>query len=153
MKRVGRSVVSAITQTPASGPLGLVTTPPRSLSPMLTAAGAGACALTCAGGAPRSATIAIAATLKDRPVLMVMTAPPVSFSATPVGSRPGGSPISMHKRLPSATTQRTHQHTRDTNRALRDCRVKQDAYPCAARDTSLRLPRLHTFRLDFVEEI
>jgi len=31
-------VVSAITQTPASGPLPLATTPPKSLSPMLTAA-------------------------------------------------------------------------------------------------------------------
>jgi hypothetical protein len=36
---------------------------------------------------------------------------------------------------------------------LRDFRVKQDACPCAASDTSLRLPRLHTFSLDFVEEI
>ena len=33
---VGRSVVSAITQTPASGPLGLVTTPPRSALPTRT---------------------------------------------------------------------------------------------------------------------
>src|ERR1700676_4995180 len=33
---VGRSVVSAITQTPASGPLGLLTTPPRSALPMRT---------------------------------------------------------------------------------------------------------------------
>src|SRR5438046_6086311 len=31
---VGRSVVSAITQTPASGPFALVTIPARSLSPM-----------------------------------------------------------------------------------------------------------------------
>src|SRR5207249_11791158 len=31
---VGRSVVSAITHTPASGPLGPRTTPPRSASPM-----------------------------------------------------------------------------------------------------------------------
>ena len=31
---VGRSEVSAITQTPASGPFALVTTPPRSFSPM-----------------------------------------------------------------------------------------------------------------------
>ena len=36
---VGRSVVSAMTQTPASGPLALETTPPRSFSPI-----AGACA-------------------------------------------------------------------------------------------------------------
>src|ERR1700719_622519 len=33
---VGRSVVSAITQTPASGPLVLVTTPPRSALPTRT---------------------------------------------------------------------------------------------------------------------
>src|SRR5262245_25666355 len=33
---VGRSVVSAITQTPASGPPGPVTTPPRSLPPTVT---------------------------------------------------------------------------------------------------------------------
>src|ERR1019366_3990537 len=37
---VGRSVVSAITQTPASGPLALVTTPPRSLLPMRIAGAA-----------------------------------------------------------------------------------------------------------------
>jgi hypothetical protein len=35
---VGRSVVSAITQTPASGPLALVTTPPMSSLSMRTAA-------------------------------------------------------------------------------------------------------------------
>src|SRR5687768_4701471 len=35
---VGRSVVSAITQTPASGPLGPVTTPPMSSASMRTAA-------------------------------------------------------------------------------------------------------------------
>src|SRR5215471_11477989 len=34
---VGRSVVSAITHTPASGPFALVTTPPRSSLPMVTA--------------------------------------------------------------------------------------------------------------------
>src|SRR6185312_7282783 len=33
---VGRSVVSAITQTPASGPLGLVTNPPSSALPTRT---------------------------------------------------------------------------------------------------------------------
>src|SRR5436309_12937141 len=34
MNRVGRSLVSAITQTPASGPFALVTAPPRSPAPM-----------------------------------------------------------------------------------------------------------------------
>ena len=38
---VGRSVVSAITQTPASGPLALVTTPPRSRAPIWIARSAG----------------------------------------------------------------------------------------------------------------
>src|SRR5919206_79704 len=33
---VGRSVVSAMTHTPASGPFGLVTTPPRSVEPIVT---------------------------------------------------------------------------------------------------------------------
>src|SRR6185312_5168242 len=37
-KRVGRSWVSAITQTPASGPFGPVTTPPMSLPSITTAA-------------------------------------------------------------------------------------------------------------------
>ncbi len=40
---VGRSVVSAITQTPASGPLALVTTPPMSL-PLTATRIAAACA-------------------------------------------------------------------------------------------------------------
>jgi hypothetical protein len=35
---VGSSVVSAITQTPASGPFGPVTTPPMSSASVLTAA-------------------------------------------------------------------------------------------------------------------
>jgi len=37
MNLVGRSRVSAITQTPASGPLALVTTPPKSPAPTVTA--------------------------------------------------------------------------------------------------------------------
>src|SRR5215208_4162440 len=43
MRRVGRSVVSATTHTPASGPFGPVTTPPMSSPSMET--GRGACAL------------------------------------------------------------------------------------------------------------
>src|SRR5215213_7876225 len=42
-KRVGRSLVSASTQTPASGPLGPVTTPPMSFAPTC-------CALVSDGG-------------------------------------------------------------------------------------------------------
>src|SRR5262249_7910954 len=109
MKRVGRSFVSAITHTPASGPFGLVTTPPRSLSPMLTPAGAGCCAWTCAGGAPSST--ANAATPSNRPVLMVMTdsSHPILGNACRLSAR--RLVIILHKRLFSATpqpTQRTH---------------------------------------------
>ena len=64
----GCIVVSAITQTPASGPFALLTTPPRSLLPTLTAAGLRCCAL-----APTSipavakAAINIEATMRGRP--------------------------------------------------------------------------------------
>src|SRR5258707_173643 len=62
---VGRSVVSAITQTPASGPVLPVTTPPRSVAPTVTAALLG-CAVA-AHGASVAAAIrhdAEAATVK-----------------------------------------------------------------------------------------
>src|SRR5258705_9579467 len=49
---VGKSLVSAITQTPASAPLAPVTTPPISLALTCTVAG---CALTLAGSAMTSA--------------------------------------------------------------------------------------------------
>src|SRR6185312_6588077 len=62
VKRVGRSVVSAITQTPASRPLRPATTPPISAAPILTPgalfaaalapAGANAAAITAAAPAP-----------------------------------------------------------------------------------------------------
>src|SRR5262249_49751605 len=106
MKRVGRSFVSAITQTPASGPFGLVTTPPRSLSPILTPAGGGCCAWTGADGAPRRAAIAIAATPNNRPVPMVITG---SFDPIPGNARQLSArrlALILHKRLFSATTQR-----------------------------------------------
>src|SRR5690242_1452508 len=44
MKRVGSSEVSAITQTPASGPCAPVTTPPMSLPSIATGAGLAGCA-------------------------------------------------------------------------------------------------------------
>src|SRR5262249_16395247 len=57
MKRVGRSVVSAMTQTPASGPFALVTVPPRSLAPMRMAGSALGCAPSWASEAARRAPI------------------------------------------------------------------------------------------------
>src|SRR6516165_1239998 len=62
--RVGRSVVSAITQTPASGPLGPRTTPPRSLAPTWIAASC--CAALRVGALAKSAGIETAATPKRR---------------------------------------------------------------------------------------
>src|SRR6266540_638263 len=61
MNRVGRSVVSAITQTPASGPDALVTTPPRSASPTVTPGGADCWALSCAPEMESSAATTTAA--------------------------------------------------------------------------------------------
>src|SRR5215472_11113073 len=63
---VGRSVVSAITQTPASGPFGPLTTPPRSLSPTVTPAGAVCCAASCAGERVSNSAAPIAAPPKCR---------------------------------------------------------------------------------------
>src|SRR6266511_2106419 len=116
MKRVGRSRVSAITQTPASGPFALLTTPPRSLSPTLTPAGGVCCSLTGAGGAPKNAASAIAATPKYRPVLIVMTAPPVS-SRRALCAEPARTLhlLAMHKPRPFATRPEglaTHIRTR-----------------------------------------
>src|SRR5262252_9771994 len=68
--RVGRSVVSAITHTPASGPFGPVTTPPMSVAPTLTAAGVWAFAGACA---PRANVRATAATPQYRLSLIVMS--------------------------------------------------------------------------------
>src|SRR5260221_9128382 len=58
MKRTGRSRVSAITQTPASGPFGPVTTPPMSSLSMVTAC----CACNEAGATQPTTAIPIAAT-------------------------------------------------------------------------------------------
>src|SRR5262249_49526905 len=66
---VGRSVVSAITQTPASGPFRLVTMPPRSLSPTLTPAGAVCCALRSVDEDSSSAPSETAASVRSKPAL------------------------------------------------------------------------------------
>ena len=60
--RVGRSVVSAITQTPASGPLGPVTTPPMSSLSIDTVALAGCWAPSSSTEPVQTAAITVAAT-------------------------------------------------------------------------------------------
>src|SRR4029077_19031649 len=66
---VGRSVVSAMTHTPASGPFAPVTTPPISSSSIATAA---VCALSCAGAAARNPNTPIAATLRHNLCFVVI---------------------------------------------------------------------------------
>src|SRR5262249_31306098 len=75
MYRVGRSVVSAITHTPASGPFAPVTTPPMSSLSIATAV----CAPSCAGAAASSAATLIAATVKYSLALSLMGALLVHF--------------------------------------------------------------------------
>src|SRR5882672_10913267 len=65
---VGRSVVSAITQTPASGPLGPVTTPPMSFAPTLPVPGV-------LWHAARSAARAAATTPRYKAFLVFMNPP------------------------------------------------------------------------------
>src|SRR6185369_3582700 len=97
---VGRSVVSAITQTPASGPFGPLTTPPRSPSPTLTPGGALWCA-------PRV-----------RPGLVLVLVSVLTITAPAGGLRSGSRAdesnaaerfrhISMHSPLPPATASAT----------------------------------------------
>src|SRR6185312_15052050 len=75
---VGRSPVSAITQTPASGPFDPVTTPPISVAPMLTA---GCCA--------RAGSMANAATAADsialRQMFSIFISSPEMTAGDPVG--------------------------------------------------------------------
>src|SRR5258706_1608211 len=84
MKRTGRSCVSAITQTPPSGPPGPVTTPPMSSLSMATGAAFWAC--TEAGATKPRAAIPIAATPANRISRIVMSPPAVG---DPVGNYAG----------------------------------------------------------------
>src|SRR5262249_42474577 len=63
---VGRSVVPATPQPPASGRFGPLTPPPRSLSPTVTPAGAVCCAASRAGETVSNRAAPITATLKYR---------------------------------------------------------------------------------------
>src|SRR5215813_6920838 len=78
---VGRSVVSAITHTPASGPFGPRTTPPISVAPTLTVAGC--CATTVVGATPNARAMATAATPKYKLFCVFMLSPPLSDSEVP----------------------------------------------------------------------
>src|SRR6266508_4798581 len=80
MNLVGRSLVSAITQTPASGPLAPVTTPPMSSLSMATAVWA----LTCAGAAASKEAMPIAATVKYSLALSLMGALLVRYDSCAV---------------------------------------------------------------------
>src|SRR5688500_7345736 len=65
-----------MTQTPASGPVALVTTPPRSLSPMVTPS---ALCCVCAAQAARNATASAAASTQYQPPgIVLMSSLPVS---------------------------------------------------------------------------
>src|SRR5258707_5702908 len=70
---VGRSLVSAITQTPASGPPGPVTTPPRSRSPILNAGSGDVCACTQAGDVASTDASANATKHKAPTVIFVIS--------------------------------------------------------------------------------
>src|SRR5258705_10925416 len=78
MKRTGRSRVSAITQTPASGPFGPVTKPPMSSLSM----GNACCACNEAGATQPTTAIQLAATPVKRILRIVM---PLAVD----GTRPG----------------------------------------------------------------
>src|ERR1700693_4563245 len=88
---VGRSLVSAITQTPASGPFELRTTPPRSVSPMLTA---GVCCAKTGPGEANAAARAIAATPEYKAALFLISLSSNDFHQVswlpqaPLGVRP-----------------------------------------------------------------
>src|SRR5262245_192296 len=96
MNLVGRSRVSAITHTPASGPFALVTTPPRESAPTLMPGGVGAWAPIC--GVANSPTTASAATLANNAADFFISGPPACKHVTSpacggeVGERssPGG---------------------------------------------------------------
>src|SRR6267154_1731297 len=92
MKRTGRSRVSAITQTPASGPFGPVTTPPMSSLSMVTAC----CACNETGATQPTTAIPIAATPVKRILRIVM--PPCS-RRSPVGNCAGAAVVAARHRV------------------------------------------------------
>ena len=87
--------VSAITQTPASGPLGPVTTPPISASPILIAASWDCCASAGPARRPEIATRATVATPKTSFCFVVMSSSPMSLIRRPLTSRRGVSLVSI----------------------------------------------------------
>src|SRR5262249_49664877 len=77
--RVGSSAVSAMTQTPASGPFGPETTPPRSVAPIDGAVDC--CANSCAGEQIRASASAAAATLEYKVFVALIVFSSVFLSA------------------------------------------------------------------------
>src|SRR5215469_7782193 len=96
-------MVSAITQTPASGPLGPVTTPPISVAPILTPGGA-CWADSCAGAAAsKAAASTIGAALKRNLPLILMVHAPLhrcSIGMPAVEAGPFVRQLIAHDRVP-----------------------------------------------------
>src|SRR5258708_4863079 len=87
---VGSSAVSAMTQTPASGPFGPVTTPPRSAAPIVTAAAGRGCALSTAEANIRHAAMAITATAGRGLRLVFISSPSDQFTGGSMHRLPCG---------------------------------------------------------------
>src|ERR1700678_3251145 len=86
-----------MTQTPASGPFGPVTTPPMSVAPMLTAA-ALCCALTGVDATPKASAIATVAAPRYKLCLILICAPRLSVSEMPVPQWPDEAAAKDHRR-------------------------------------------------------
>src|SRR6267378_2275471 len=148
MKRTGRSRVSAITQTPASGPFRPVTTPPMSSLSMATAC----CACNEAGATQPTTAIPIAATPVKR-ILRIVMPPCSSWSPSGITREPRSSQLQRHRVnyprcaceqiTPECAMVKTPQYWRrgsESNRRPRLCRPLHDhsATPPHARDWEQR---------------
>src|SRR5678815_1933955 len=113
MRRVGSSVVSAITQTPASGPFGPVTTPPMS-SPSIATDAPGACRALAAGLNHASSAHAVATIRLARKRLVVF----ISSSST--RSIIGGANVPVHFLLQQVERHGPWRQHRVVERTLRE---------------------------------
>src|SRR5439155_26352789 len=115
MNRVGRSVVSAITQTPASGPFALVTTPPRSLAPTWIAGSVDCSARSPAGQAVKTTAMPTVTKPEYKPAMGA----PFSDVVEPTRARHDETAFMSRSRATRATSRKT--------RAPRKTRVPQIA--------------------------